>query len=309
MKRTVFFLGKGGVGKTTLAGSFSIYISERKERVFLASLDPAHNLFDLFGTKPEKGVRRFTENLYIQEIDHKGRIRNLLKETSQRMKQTYRYLQIINLESMFDVLKHSPGMEEYAMLSALNEIIAKWTVEVDYIVIDTPPTGLSLRLFSLPVTTRVWIEQLMKLRKRILDRRSQIAHIKGREAFGEDVATEPEDDQVIKELNRQYEVAKRTEQLLADRENCKRVLVLNYDKLSVKEGIMIIHDLKELGIPIDLIIFNKTGLTKASRSLLDEFYREAKETETVEIPFFRDAPTTIESLKEIAGYFADKLCK
>ena len=49
MRRVFFFLGKGGVGKTTSAASLALNLSRRGHTVFWASIDPAHNLWDVLG--------------------------------------------------------------------------------------------------------------------------------------------------------------------------------------------------------------------------------------------------------------------
>ena len=50
----------------------------------------------------------------------------------------------LNLSNYFNVLKYSPGIEEYALLTCIEETIRKGN-DFDYLIFDTPPTGLTLR--------------------------------------------------------------------------------------------------------------------------------------------------------------------
>ncbi len=309
MKKLFFFLGKGGVGKTTLAGSFATYLSKNFKKVFVASIDPAHNLFDFFGITVRSGPVEISDNLIAEEIDVDLYLKKFLKEASLKMKKNYHYLQMINLENMFDVLKHSPGMEEYAMVSALEELIRIWSSQVDYIVIDTPPTGLMLKIFFLPTTTLLWIDKLKKLRKKILNRRSQLVHIKGKQVFGEDIACDEEEDIVFKELEMEAKSSKELLNIFSNPEVCKKVLVVNYDELSIREGIKIINELATIDISVDLMVCNKKGMTdpispdKEVEKVLDKL----KSLKKVEIPFYRDYVTPRNKMIEIAEIFAKEL--
>lgn len=307
MKKLFFFLGKGGVGKTTLAASFASYLSGKGARVFLASIDPAHNLFDFFGTKPSKGQLKITENLTLEEFDIEQYLRTFLRDSSKKMKDTYRYLQMINLENMFDVLKHSPGMEEYAMLSALHDLLDKWRDKVDYIVIDTPPTGLMLRIFSLPRATVMWIEKLKDLRTKILARRSQITHIKGRDALGKGISCESDSDVIFQQLTTQEKLAREIWQILNDDEICRKILVLNYDELSVREGIKITRDLDSLGIRINLAVFNKRGMSDVPGDKIKDLFSQMQAVKKVQVPFYRQRFTPRDKMDEIAQIFAGEL--
>ncbi len=304
MKKLFFFLGKGGVGKTTLAGSFASYLTNAGNNVFLASIDPAHNLFDFFGISPSKKPAQVTNNLTIEEFDIEHYLKKFLKESSQKMKNTYKYLQMINLENMFDILKHSPGMEEYAMLSALHELVTAWKEKVDYIVIDTPPTGLMLKTFALPKTTLLWLNKLKTLRKKILERRSQIVHVRGDRAFAEKLPSECEHDEIFKELETQHRLAAETWEILSNPTVSRKILVLNYDELSIREGTKIVTDLRALGIGIDLAVFNKKGMSDVSRKILDNPLETVRDIKRVEIPFFRETLTPRDKMLEIASNFA-----
>ncbi len=309
MKKLFFFLGKGGVGKTTLAGSFSTYLARSGNKVFLASIDPAHNLFDFFGMDAKKGPFQISRGLTVEEFDIDAYLKEFLRESSRKMKKTYHYLQMINLENMFDVLKHSPGMEEYAMLSALQDLLDTWESRVDYIVIDTPPTGLMLKIFSIPRATLLWVGKLKELRLKILERRSQVVHIKGKDEFDGDMPCEVKEDFVFKELQAQEELSKKLINVLGNSEICKKILVLNYDELSVKEGMKIINDLKSLDISVDLSVFNKKGVTNIAcdEGKLGEMLKEMGNFKRIEIPFYRDHVTPREKMLEIAEKFSDEV--
>ncbi len=309
MKKLFFFLGKGGVGKTTLAGSLAVYLSKCLSKVFIASIDPAHNLFDFLGVSAKSGPIEISDNFIAEEIDVDLYVKKLLKESTQKMKKNYHYLQMINLENMFDVLKHSPGMEEYAMLCALEELIDTWKSQVDYIVIDTPPTGLMLKIFFLPKTTLLWIEKLKKFRKKILERRSQLVHIKGKQGVGEDVACCEEEDRVFKELENQEKRSKEILDIFSNPEICKKILVVNYDELSLREGIKIINELAQIDISIDLLVCNKKGITDSilSDNDVENIVDKFKSIKKVEIPFYRDYVTPRNKMIEIGKAFVKEL--
>ena len=102
--RILFFTGKGGVGKSTMAAAAAWQLS-KKSRVLIVSIDPAHNLGDIFGVTLKGKKSRFTHTLHLKEID----LHRLSKEYLQReinvLSSTYRYLQTLNLDEYFSVLK------------------------------------------------------------------------------------------------------------------------------------------------------------------------------------------------------------
>ncbi len=273
MRRVFFLLGKGGVGKTTSAASLALNLSRKGFSVFWASIDPAHNLWDVLGMEEEGGVKRVEGRLWAQEVDLEAYIRRFLGETTQRMKELYRHLQILNLEGMLDVLRYSPGMEESALLFALKEILEVHG-DKDYLVIDTPPTGLTLKIFSLPFSILLWIDQLKKWRERILDRRAVVRSIKGEKALGEGVACEKGEDSIYRELERQEREAGVMAELLRDGDRVANILVMNQDRLSFMESQRIKVFLERMEIPIHLILLNKFGLVRGREGVEEGRVRE-----------------------------------
>lgn len=68
-KQILFFGGKGGVGKTTLASAHAVKASESGKKVLLVSTDPAHNTGDIFGTEIGHKEKEIMPNLWALEID------------------------------------------------------------------------------------------------------------------------------------------------------------------------------------------------------------------------------------------------
>ncbi len=271
MRRVFFFLGKGGVGKTTSAASLALTLAEGGRSVFWVSIDPAHNLWDVLGMESTSETRQVVEHLWAQEVDLEVYLHRFLKETTQKMKDLYRHLQIVNLEGMLDVIRYSPGMEESAILYALREILEAQE-DKEYIVIDTPPTGLTLKIFSLPFSTLIWIDQLRKWRRKIIDRRSIVASIKGKGALGEGITGDLKEDRIYRELEIQEEQARFLVQLLRNGDLVRNVLVLNQDRLSLMESKRIKAFLGKMDIPLHLVLLNKFGLVdEEEEAILREF--------------------------------------
>jgi arsenite-transporting ATPase len=148
--RHLFFTGKGGVGKTTLAASVAVALADGGERTLLVSTDPASNLDDLFGiavgTSPTvvPGVAR----LWVMNIDPEGAARS----HRERVVAPFRgVLPDSAVRSMEEQLSGACTVE----IAAFNEFTALLVdpalgERFDRIVFDTAPTGHTLRLLSLP---------------------------------------------------------------------------------------------------------------------------------------------------------------
>jgi len=253
--KILFFTGKGGVGKSTLSAASAWQLS-RKYRVLIVSLDPAHNLGDVFGVVLNHKKQRFTDSLYLKEVNLQKLCREYLQREISVLTNSYRYLQTINLDTYFSVLKYSPGIEEYALLTSIEETIRS-EKDFDYIVFDTPPTGLTLRFLALPWITMTWIDRLIQIRRDILEKRHTIYRIRGILDDTETILSYDEnDDDILKRLK----TLKGNYQALSSviqGKDCGIVLVYNPDTLSLKESKRLVDGLGELKLPLRLLINNK----------------------------------------------------
>ncbi len=255
--KTVFFTGKGGVGKSTLSAALAWQLSERGFRVLAVSIDPAHNLGDIYGVKLGHRKKKFTAHLYLQEIDLEKAADEYVKTNMNLMKEIYGYLSSFNMDKYFSVLKYSPGIEEYAALTALEKILTSEQDNFDYVVFDTPPTGLTLHIFALPEVTLTWLERLIKIRREILSKRYTIHNIRGKYApEGVSLVYDEKDDSVIQKLYELKERYTRVRTILQGQNNTVSV-VFNADYLSLKESRRLLAGLRELELPVQRAFNNK----------------------------------------------------
>lgn len=154
----LFFTGKGGVGKTTVASAASLALAEAGERVLLLSTDPASNLDDVFGVRagqeptPVPGV----PNLHLMNLDPEA----AAEAYKERVVGPYRgVLPESALRSMEEQLSGACTVE----IAAFNEFTGVLSdpslpERYDRVVFDTAPTGHTLRLLSLPGAWTGFIE-------------------------------------------------------------------------------------------------------------------------------------------------------
>lgn len=133
-KRVILTMGKGGVGKTTVASAIAVGLAEKGYRVHLTTTDPAAHIdYVMHG---EQG------NITISRIDPKLEVENYRKEVIEQAKDTVDEEGLAYLEEDL----HSPCTEEIAVFRALADIVERANDEI--VVIDTAPTGHTLLLLD-----------------------------------------------------------------------------------------------------------------------------------------------------------------
>lgn len=261
MLDTVFFLGKGGVGKTTLSSAFALNLAQSGKKVLIASLDPAHNLGDSLACSLNDSPKEAAANLDALEVDIARWVDIYLEESKNQMKTTYSYNLTLNMDSFFNILKYSPGTEEYAVLWAIEDIHCRLGPAYDIVVFDTPPTALSLRFLALPHISGLWVAELSKLRERILSRRQTIARLNPASPVAESCVDKDEDKVYGKLKSIRARLA--ALEVLFSRQSFFNVVV-NPDELSVLEALRIKEELARLNIPLAAVCLNKHGVSEAA---------------------------------------------
>lgn len=314
--RVLFFIGKGGVGKTTSSAAVSLALAKKGYKTLIVSIDPAHNLGDVFEVKLNDKPKEIAENLYAMELDMEKLIKAYLKHLEENLKHMYRYLTVINLEKYFEVLSFSPGIEEYATLEAIREILQKGD-EWDVIVFDTPPTGLTLRVLALPEIALIWTEKLIEIRKKILEKRRAIENIQGERKFvieGEEyrLPSREEEDPVMKELKQYKAEISFVRNVVTNPKKTSVIAVMNPEMLPLYETERAYEALRKFKIPFNLIVVNKVieleeevprirVKMEAQRKVLGEIGEKFRGIDIVTVPMFEEEPRGLNWLEKVGG--------
>jgi len=269
----IFYMGKGGVGKSTSAALNSLFLAQKGLEVLIVSLDPAHNQSDIFKKKLADKAKRVTPHLKAIEIDQDQWIKRYLKDVHEQIRRTYAYLTSFNLEKYFKVIKHSPGLEEYALILAFKEINRKFS-KTDFLVFDMAPTALSLKFFNLPTLSLIWINHLLALRKEIIKKKDIITKVKL-------MKKEIETDKVLSRIEDSIQEYTTLKELFEDSDLTKINLVLNPDQLSLAESKRIVEGLGAINISLSQVIVNKMQ----ENSSMDHINREFKGIPLLKAPF------------------------
>ncbi len=245
-----FFLGKGGVGKTTLAILKALALAGQGKRVRLISLDQAHNLSDYLPQNPTQ----FLPDFKFFEPSTERFVKQFVHQQEELLRQNYRYLTALNLEHHFHILKYAPGLEEYGLLLTYLHFL-KQEQKADVLIFDMPPTALALKFFALPFVSLLWLENLTKLRHEILAKKEIISRVK----FGK---KEMETDAVKNNLEQQLHDYQKLTTQFKDLDLCRIVLVTHPDPVALAESTRIAKHLANLQITIHQLWVNRVSQEK-----------------------------------------------
>ena len=146
-----FLGGKGGVGKTTCAAAFALLATTSHRRVLVASTDPAPSLGDALTLQIGPSPKRVTARLDAVEIDAPSVLRRWIAERRHLLEEIALQGTWLDREDIGRLLSLSlPGIDEVAALLELSRLAREGRYEL--IVVDTAPTGHTLRMLSMPET-------------------------------------------------------------------------------------------------------------------------------------------------------------
>lgn len=143
-KKVIFTMGKGGVGKTTVAAAIALGLSKKGKKVHLTTTDPADHL---------KYTIKENENLSISHIDEKLELEKYRKEVLQKARETMSDDDLSYIEEDL----RSPCTQEIAVFRAFADLVEKSEEEI--VVIDTAPTGHTLLLLE---STQSYNQEIMR---------------------------------------------------------------------------------------------------------------------------------------------------
>lgn len=237
--KLIFFGGKGGVGKTTCACATALQLASCHPggKYLLVSTDPAHCL------RVALADLELPENLEVRELDAPASLRDFKAKHDHILKEIARRGTFLDDEDLQNLMDLSlPGMDEVAAYLE----IADWIQLNRYhsIVIDTAPTGHTLRLLEMPDLVRRWLVALDTLLAK---------HRYIRRHFTGDSRTDHL-DRFLLDMDRSLKAMETT---MSDHASCVFVIVMLAEMMSVEESIDLAHVLRKRQIPAPEVVVNQ----------------------------------------------------
>lgn len=226
----LFFSGKGGVGKTTMACATAVHYANEGKKTLIVTTDPASNLADVFETEIGHKITPLLNNLWGMEIDPD----KATEEYRERILSPMRAVMPENVMTVLEEQFNSPCTTEIASFDRFVDFMVAEKEnkgeKYDVVIFDTAPTGHTIRLLELPVDWSKHIEESAKG--------------SGNTCIGP-VAS-------IQENKAKYDEATK---LLGDAERTTFIFVLQPEETSIYETKRSSQELKEIGVKnIELII-------------------------------------------------------
>ncbi|MCE7011990.1 ArsA family ATPase [Kibdelosporangium philippinense] len=158
--RILLFIGKGGVGKTTLAAATAVRLARRGHETLVVSTDPAHSLADAFDTRLTSEPSLVDAKLHAAHVDTRGLVDSAWDELRCQLRAVLAGAGVDELDA--EELTVVPGLDE---LLALTEVarLAK-TGNWDTVVVDCGPTAETLRLLALPDAIATYLQRAFPAR-------------------------------------------------------------------------------------------------------------------------------------------------
>jgi arsenite-transporting ATPase len=245
MSRIIVYTGKGGVGKTSVAAATGLLAAERGYRTIVLSTDAAHSLADSFDVPLGPEPTLIGPNLWGQESEVSHNIEKYWGTIQSYVSSVFQWRGLN--EVMAQEMSVLPGMDELASLLWIAEHHDKGAYDV--IVVDAAPTGETLRLLSLPEVGKWWIEKIYPIQRHIARVTGPIVgRVLGMPMPSDAVYTTGE--QLFGRLEHMHE-------LLTDPELTSIRLVLNLEKMVIKEAQRAFTYFNLYGYPTDLVICNR----------------------------------------------------
>ncbi len=260
--RIILFTGKGGVGKTTIAAATALRASELGYRTVAISTDAAHSLADSLDIQLGPEAQQVAPNLWGQETEmshtfqkHWGTIHDWLVALM-----AWRGVS----EVLADEMAVLPGMEELANLLYIMSYYDK--KEHDVVVVDCAPTGETLRLLSFPEMLRWWMEKLFPIERKAVSLLRPLV---------KPLNIPMPSEEVFNSMQRLYSELERMRILLTNPEISTVRLVVNPEKMVIKEAQRTYTYLNLYGYHTDLIVCNRVF----SNSVDGRFFEVWKESQ------------------------------
>jgi arsenite-transporting ATPase len=235
----LIFGGKGGVGKTTCATAAALHLAKNSPQssFLLVSTDPAHSLADSLADLVPP------QNLNVRELDGQECLSNFKQKHYEKLREIASRGTFLDREEINRFLDLSlPGLDELIAFLEISTWVEKRSY--DCIIVDTAPSGHTLRLLAMPEFLGKWLAMLETLLAKHRYMKWVFAHSRDRDEL----------DAFLAELTASV---KRMEGVLQDLLRCRFVPVMLAETMSIRETASIVREVDRLMLPTTDIVINQ----------------------------------------------------
>lgn len=263
--RIIVHTGKGGVGKTSISAATALRCAEMGLRTIVISTDTAHSLADSLDVKIGPEPVLLTDNLWAQEVDARysmdkywGRIQNYM-------------LEVLSTRGVQDIVAEEvtilPGLDEGAHLLWINKYVSEG--QHDVLIVDAAPTAETLRLLSLPDTSRWWFQRIMSLVRGA----GRLLRPLSRPLIGADLP----DADTLESIDGLFNTLDKVRLLLSDPEHSSLRLVVNPERMVIKETQRTYTYLNLYGYAVDAVLVNRVIPEEVTDPYFDAWKKQQAE--------------------------------
>jgi arsenite-transporting ATPase len=262
--RLIIYTGKGGVGKTSVSAATAIRLAAKGHRTIVMSTDSAHSLADSLDMHLPPEIVNIGPDLDALEID-------IVREMKTKWKDIQEYISAFMLSQGMGELSAEemaifPGMEMVASLFYVLEFADDG--KYDVVVMDTAPTGETLRLLSFPDVSNWYIEKFYHLIKKILAlARMTVAKV---------IDVPLPSQQVMASLEELMHKMGRVKEILEDSRNTTVRLVINPERMVINETMHAYSYLCLYNKNVECLVVNRVYPDDAGSDYFGDRLREQK---------------------------------
>ena len=245
--RIIVHTGKGGVGKTSISAATALRCAEMGLKTAVISTDTAHSLGDSLEVKIGPEPTQIYDNLWAQEVDARYTMEKFWWRVQEYMMRAFAQQSGVS-ELIAEEVTILPGLEEGSHLLWINQYQQEG--DYDVLIVDAAPTAETLRLLSLPETSRWWFDRMVNL---LGGRTSRLLRPFAKPLFGADLPEQEELDSI----QLLFDTLDNVRQLLSDPKQSTMRLVMTPEKMVIKETQRTYTYLNLYGYGTDAIICNR----------------------------------------------------
>ncbi|HSJ58769.1 MAG TPA: ArsA family ATPase [Anaerolineae bacterium] len=243
----LFFGGKGGVGKTVMAGAAALWFAQQGKKTLLASTNPVHSLTSMLGQDVfgHHSLVTGTQNFYAYEIDTRDTIEKSKREIREKIEWFLKFADIkTKADEFVESATMNPAFEESAMFE--NMIDLMFDDEYDAYVFDTAPTANARRLLGMSDVYGMWVNKMVQSREEATSLRELLSYSRRKK----------EKDPLMEYLLNLRTRMAHAKELLTDADKTAFFFVTLPEALPIAVIRRFINWFDEFGIPVGGVVVN-----------------------------------------------------